>query len=864
MTEFFYPENFLKRLAPDQVAMFEPVSGTMLLNVPMSEYKAAADRYKTGERSDSDTELFRAINHEVYHFAQTIGSGYAYARQQRLFALIENPGTLSTRENSPEYRTAEDLRRRDDSDGGGGGRRMARMLELVSDMERLSVMQSRAAPGDHSLAGAYFPDLFREVDALAAAEAESNTDGLSILAVIEGSAVVHAELLTGGTILARERIEAELAKLPPVYRALLDATVQRHGDRALELLLPTVALALRYTRPHDAYLPLLALVVDSPVGDALVRGRALSMHLPDIPAAGPILGTAIDVHQETEQYRVYATILRDLAAGRWNVDSYALLADPEAMKLIPSFPLGAFARDDYIGLEDAKAFAARTIIMGIVLRVQNRRWEERDFENAFMAWTQDLLGLHPEEAVAAYREALEDCPREQVQLQWAMTQRLLGASLYRLGEREPGTAHLQDAVAAYRRALEEYTRERVPLDWASTQNDLGVALMALGDRETDTPHLEEAIAAFGEALKEYTREGAPLQWATTTINLGTALQTVGARELGTARLEDAVAAYCKALEECTRERAPLQWAATQNNLGNALAAIGVRANGTARLEEAVAAYREALKERTRERVPLDWAKTQNNLGATLKQLGERESGIDRLEEAVAAIREALKEWTRDRAPLDWASAQNNLGNALSDIGERGGGAQYLEHAISAYREALKEYTRARVPLDWAMTQNNLGLALSSFGNQLTNLRRDGTPHWKEAVSAFRGALEERTRERVPLDWSATQNALGNVLANLGLCDSGTGYLEEAIAAYGEALTGRTREQFPLDWAMATGSQGVALMLLAERRGDSQVAHAAVQQIETALAIGRAGGLRVDFFTAMLPRARALCERLRPR
>ena len=35
-----------------------------------------------------------------------------------------------------------------------------------------------------------------------------------------------------------------------------------------------------------------------------------------------------------------------------------------------------------------------------------------------------------------------------------------------LGERESGTARLEEAVAAYRAALEEQTRERVPLDWA--------------------------------------------------------------------------------------------------------------------------------------------------------------------------------------------------------------------------------------------------------------------------------------------------------------------------------------------------------------------------------------------------------------
>ena len=54
----------------------------------------------------------------------------------------------------------------------------------------------------------------------------------------------------------------------------------------------------------------------------------------------------------------------------------------------------------------------------------------------------------------------------------------------------------QQAIAAYRSALEEYTRDRVPLDWASTQNNLGYALRELGEREGGTARLEEAVAAF--------------------------------------------------------------------------------------------------------------------------------------------------------------------------------------------------------------------------------------------------------------------------------------------------------------------------------------------------------------------------------
>ena len=100
-------------------------------------------------------------------------------------------------------------------------------------------------------------------------------------------------------------------------------------------------------------------------------------------------------------------------------------------------------------------------------------------------------------------------------------------ALRRLGERESGTARLEEAVAAYRAALEEWTRERVPLEWARTQMNLGNALQRLGERESGTARLEEAVAAYRAALEERTRERVPLDWARTQKNLGTALGTLG-------------------------------------------------------------------------------------------------------------------------------------------------------------------------------------------------------------------------------------------------------------------------------------------------------------------------------------------------
>ena len=141
--------------------------------------------------------------------------------------------------------------------------------------------------------------------------------------------------------------------------------------------------------------------------------------------------------------------------------------------------------------------------------------------------------------------------------------------------------------------------------------------------------------------------------------------------------------------------------------------------------------------------------------------------------------------------------QMNLGNALLRLGERESGTDKLDEAVAAYREALKEYTRERVPLQWALTQMNLGNALLRLGE-----RESGTDKLNDAVAAYREALKEYTRERVPLQWALTQMNLGNALLRLGERESGTDRLNEAVAAYREALKERTRERTPLQWLRA--------------------------------------------------------------
>jgi tetratricopeptide (TPR) repeat protein len=180
----------------------------------------------------------------------------------------------------------------------------------------------------------------------------------------------------------------------------------------------------------------------------------------------------------------------------------------------------------------------------------------------------------------------------------------------------------------------------------------------------------------------------------------------------------------------------------------------------------------------------------------------------------------------------------------------------VDAAVSAYRAALKEHTRERVPLLWARTQTSLGNALQMLGQ-----RQRGREKLKEAAATYREALKELTRERVPLDWAGN---LGNALATIGEREAGTASLEEAVAAYREALEEYTRERIPLQWATCLGNQGVAIMLIADRTNDAAAAELAVAQIETAYDTLDDGDhvQGAAIFQAQLPRAQAIRDRLK--
>ncbi|MEM9223788.1 MAG: tetratricopeptide repeat protein, partial [Pseudomonadota bacterium] len=200
-----------------------------------------------------------------------------------------------------------------------------------------------------------------------------------------------------------------------------------------------------------------------------------------------------------------------------------------------------------------------------------------------------------------------------------------------------------------------------------------------------------------------------------------------------------------------------------------------------------------------------------------------------------AIALARKSSARATTGDERGTALNELGIALQTLGERESDPGRLEEAVAAYREALKERTRERVPLDWAMTQNDLGNALGTLGE-----RESDPTRLEEAVSAYREALEERTRKRAPLDWAGTQNNLGLTLSALGQRESEPARLEEAVCAFREALKEYTRKSAPRSWAATQNNLGKALSILGERKSEPGRLEEAVAAYREALKVWTRG------------------------
>jgi hypothetical protein len=72
-----------------------------------------------------------------------------------------------------------------------------------------------------------------------------------------------------------------------------------------------------------------------------------------------------------------------------------------------------------------------------------------------------------------------------------------------LGEHQGSTKRLEEAVTAFRAALNAHTRDRVPRQWASISASLSQALLKLGKKRNDVETLYEARRAAANSAEVF-------------------------------------------------------------------------------------------------------------------------------------------------------------------------------------------------------------------------------------------------------------------------------------------------------------------------------------------------------------------------
>jgi tetratricopeptide (TPR) repeat protein len=298
----------------------------------------------------------------------------------------------------------------------------------------------------------------------------------------------------------------------------------------------------------------------------------------------------------------------------------------------------------------------------------------------------------------------------------------------------------EDAVAAYRKALQDVSPYERLHEWATTTAKLSDALLA--------SDAEEAIAVCRDALalvapQELTdvlyfpagrvtaRLAGPPAWRATLFHQlaeGYSRRIEGDRE---SNLEVALRAYNQALADSDREADPVNWAVEALSLGNAYSSrqAGDRQENVA---AAIRHQRDAFAVFAAEGDEDGIAKAATNFGVTLLMV-EGEARAESAELAIEIFEQLLLR-RREIDPLPWASATVSLANAYLKARDFLG-ATASARAVELFEDVLSEPLVRAAPGLHAEALHNLGLAYLALADD-----DPGSTNVKKAAAAFRTAI----------------------------------------------------------------------------------------------------------------------------
>jgi hypothetical protein len=112
--------------------------------------------------------------------------------------------------------------------------------------------------------------------------------------------------------------------------------------------------------------------------------------------------------------------------------------------------------------------------------------------------------------------------------------------------------------------------------------------------------------------------------------------------------------------------------------------------------------------------------------------------------------------------MHWAMTQNNLGAALRDLGARAGDTDALQDAVTAFRAALEVRTREAAPYLHAQTMENL--AIARLARATLPDAPDRAADLAAALDAVDDALSVYTPEHTPYDHGTATRLREAILA----------------------------------------------------------------------------------------------------
>jgi hypothetical protein len=218
------------------------------------------------------------------------------------------------------------------------------------------------------MVGAQFAGLYTALSKLKQQTTLPGKDGLSANDLLECSAEVYGKFSTKTTTLKTKQLLEELGPLGDTYVRALRVTADLCGERAIRIILPGAALALRYEHPENAYVELVRRIAESLEDGELAAAKKLAGDLPHIEQAGKILGTAVKVRANMRRpTKIYDRQMEALKSASWGIDELDLLTDANAIGAIPpgSLGFGIRTRDSARGFTDNRGML---VIAAIMLR----------------------------------------------------------------------------------------------------------------------------------------------------------------------------------------------------------------------------------------------------------------------------------------------------------------------------------------------------------------------------------------------------------------------------------------------------------------------------------------------------------------